>query len=85
MTDRLTAIEQANAELNGRDLAIHQQANGRFALLRIERGGVRIEGHPPYDRYVRVGFHPTLAAALEAGLRLIAADRRDRDRRACAA
>jgi hypothetical protein len=54
-------------------------------LLRIERGSVRIEGHPPFDRYVRLGGYPTLEQALEAGRRRIAADRRDRDRRACAA
>jgi hypothetical protein len=78
MTDLLTAIEQANAELAPHDLTIFRRNDGRYSLCRIERGGVRIEGHPPYDRYVRVGSHPTLEAALEAGRRLIAAGRRDR-------
>jgi hypothetical protein len=50
-------------------------------LCRIERGGVKIEGHPPYDGYVQVGkSHATLEQALEAGRRQIAADQlRSRD------
>jgi hypothetical protein len=68
----LTEIEQANAELDAGDLMVFEQANGRFALYRIERGAAAYG----YDRYVRLGSsYPTLAQALAAGRRLVAAGR----------
>jgi hypothetical protein len=92
MTDLLTQIERANTELAPHDLTIFRQNNGRYSLCRIERGGVRIEGHPPYDGYVRVGkSYATLEEALAAGRRRVATNVRDRDPRiksegrACAA
>jgi hypothetical protein len=86
MTDLLTAIEQANAELAPHDLTIFRRNDGRYSLCRIERGGVRIDGHPPYDRYVRVGTsYATLEEALAAGRRRVAAGSRNRGQRARAA
>jgi hypothetical protein len=83
MTDFLTAIQQANAELAPHDLTIFQLNNGRLVVNRIKRGGVKIEGHPPYDGYVQVGkSYATLEEALAAGRGQIAADRlRSRDPR----